>query len=1224
MPAGCIVGATNPDNPWWIAVPMNGQKQLSANTAYKVCSELGGLSLPISETQCLWGINECGFDCGIWFTPGFLAANPDLVITLEPRLYKYNTADQDNPFDMGSLGNALRFPPAAARIGNTYYGSLSEAVAAVPTDGTETTITMVADETISGNTGVTIAAGKNVVLDLAGHTVELAVATTSQAFLIQNNGTLTVNDSATGGRLYANGEGKGGLNTKGVILNCGQLTVNGGTIAAKSTNSAGAAYGAANAIQCQKPTADASVVINGGTLTAEGGTVMNIMTSSAVYMVLNSVSSTAAFTMTGGTLVASGSDMCSAVNVYLQNNEALQVAVNISGGELRGVKEALYVHGGTTLDYQGVVTTITGGTFTGFYEAQQTTEFALNVRARPLNVTDGTFNYGFYIGAHKIDISGGNFTEDVILYRDGGSAVAKVSGGSFGSVVTSGTAGNLTVNGDANLYNQKKYIYGGTFKADPTARVADGYVAIEDNGIWVVGKVQTTELEQKGEVTETAATYAVTAVVKTNDVEVAGSVTTEQEIAVRVADEGNVADTTLSKFEIGEVISKAVASAGEDATSVTKVEILVNASTESAGQVQSITYDVRPEAIVTVSKAGEADTTSTVELSNADLAADAEFTFELDVSSLGLSIGDSVRVTHSWDAYVDAAGNDIAAGSETTLATVAAGQKVRITTKHFSSWTLEGVTIGGETVAIVFAANGSEIAQYGSVADAISAGTTVNGCTVLVLDGTHTIESEIEVSKSIAIVGQSRDGTILDSTINTTASAAFKITSDNVTIGDLTINRPASVGNSRPYHINIGPSSTQSNIVVRNVKFTGGHYCLNLYASNFTIDSCVFDNPGSDAILLGCSAGNSKIVNNEFVQTSPSGQGFIYCTNGRNYSSGTLTISGNVATKGRCFFHFLNWSNIQESNKVTLNIVGNVATNYNNKAIVFASGSGYALGSIFNSITITNNVLFTSAKRPTIQRDDTDTSLAIDASCNYWGEYWAPDYFEEIIPGSDGKMLVMGDNITYEPYYITYNSTTGELSDLRPLPPVAQIIRDNGATTNKYESLAQAIKDVQAGETIQLLSNVTWDGTAEDPAAGSTSYYNLTAAGNVTIDGNGYTLFGAGATPTDSAIMLGDLSWDAPTGAGYVYTITNMAFSGFSSVDHGVLRAQGVTANVIGCTFTDNASSTGWGVVSSSHANLNVKDCVFSGTTSGKCIDFGSNGNNANDITLFVDTKNKD
>ena len=96
--------------------------------------------------------------------------------------------------------------------------------------------------------------------------------------------------------------------------------------------------------------------------------------------------------------------------------------------------------------------------------------------------------------------------------------------------------------------------------------------------------------------------------------------------------DADVADITLTSVKIDEVVTKAVESVGEDATSVTAVEILVNASTESEGEVQSITYEVRPEAIVTVSKQGEADTTSTVELSNADLAADAEFTFELDVS----------------------------------------------------------------------------------------------------------------------------------------------------------------------------------------------------------------------------------------------------------------------------------------------------------------------------------------------------------------------------------------------------------------------------------------------------------------------------------------------------------------------------------------------------------------------------------------------------------------
>ncbi len=91
-----------------------GQMQLSANTPYRVCSDIAAKgtlnwTLPVGPSS-LWGENESGFLCGIWFTPGFHAANPDLVITLEPRLYKYNVEDQSNPIDMGSLGNALHFP----------------------------------------------------------------------------------------------------------------------------------------------------------------------------------------------------------------------------------------------------------------------------------------------------------------------------------------------------------------------------------------------------------------------------------------------------------------------------------------------------------------------------------------------------------------------------------------------------------------------------------------------------------------------------------------------------------------------------------------------------------------------------------------------------------------------------------------------------------------------------------------------------------------------------------------------------------------------------------------------------------------------------------------------------------------------------------------------------------------------------------------------------------
>ncbi|MBQ6247227.1 MAG: hypothetical protein IJK04_10200, partial [Kiritimatiellae bacterium] len=406
MPAGCIVGAVNPSNPWWMAVPTMGQMQLSANTPYRVCSDIAAQgtlnwTLPIGPSS-LWGENESGFLCGIWFTPGFHAANPDLVITLEPRLYKYNVEDQSNPIDMGPLGNALHFPsphvtiipptqaepnaivaaidngyltpaatepaiidyssllpnlsvefniaavqqiattagdssiklkikdvtesgvtdsktiqitlvdendnpvyaegtaagtatvivpfpvesgkvpvvyyvngstktkvdgatynsengtvtftvthfseyeittesaqPSVAQIGTTKYKTLAEAIAAVSTDGTETTITMIADEAVVA--GVTVAAGQNIVLELNGKTISGNTDSTSHYALITNRGTLTIQDNTDTNK---DGTGTGLITTyitnpdtgdvpsyaSNTISNFGNLTVKSGKI----------------------------------------------------------------------------------------------------------------------------------------------------------------------------------------------------------------------------------------------------------------------------------------------------------------------------------------------------------------------------------------------------------------------------------------------------------------------------------------------------------------------------------------------------------------------------------------------------------------------------------------------------------------------------------------------------------------------------------------------------------------------------------------------------------------------------------------------------------------------------------------------------------------------------------------------------------------------------------------------------------------------------------
>ena len=194
----------------------------------------------------------------------------------------------------------------------------------------------------------------------------------------------------------------------------------------------------------------------------------------------------------------------------------------------------------------------------------------------------------------------------------------------------------------------------------------------------VVLIIETGDLTPSKEITAetTEVNYTVPVTVKDSTGNVI-SETAAQEIAVSVGNE-DVANITLTSVKIDDVVTKAVESVGEDATSVTAIEIQVKASTEAAGEVSSISYEVHPEAVVTVSKTGEADATSTVELSNTDLAADAVFTFDLDVSSLNLADGDKVKATHSWSAYTDASGASVAAGSETTLSTVAANLPGRL------------------------------------------------------------------------------------------------------------------------------------------------------------------------------------------------------------------------------------------------------------------------------------------------------------------------------------------------------------------------------------------------------------------------------------------------------------------------------------------------------------------------------------------------------------------
>ena len=275
-----------------------------------------------------------------------------------------------------------------AKIGTTEYATLAEAVAAVPTDGTQTTITMIADETIVGNAGLTIAVGKNIVLDLNGKAVIGNTDSETTYALICNLGNLTIKDASD---TNANGTGTG------------KLEVNPAKPWVYSEENPGG-Y-ASNLIR------------NEGTLMVESGNFMNNGQGSACYAIDNY--SAGNVTINGGKVDAAKS---SAVRLFYNNGGS----VTVNGGVIGHYNSnsdysymGIQVQNGTNANV-----TVNGGTLDGY--------FALYTgnSGGSTNITGGTFDgyVGFGENTPNISISGGEFNAWVGAY---GSQEHFISGGTF-------------------------------------------------------------------------------------------------------------------------------------------------------------------------------------------------------------------------------------------------------------------------------------------------------------------------------------------------------------------------------------------------------------------------------------------------------------------------------------------------------------------------------------------------------------------------------------------------------------------------------------------------------------------------------------------------------------------------------------------------------------------------------------------------------------------------
>ena len=286
---------------------------------------------------------------------GYLATdNPD------------TTTSADYPLTIGG--------PYVAKIGDTPYATLADAVAAVPENGTETTtITMIANTELAAK--VVIPASKNIVLDLNGKTITTAYngdpSDGKHYYAIGNYGTFTLNDSSVelnGGTLLSSAGSKYAVHIEAATVAVNDITVSG-------SNWNGVFYTVDSNLTVEDADIDiicayyVFYVDKGSTVTVNGGTYKKTGTNWESMICVGTEPSatvnTNTLTINDGTFeLAPPADKQGVNPLILQWVDGGYARIVINGGTIIGTSQNLYkLHSGLQNSPEYAEVYITAGTF---------------------------------------------------------------------------------------------------------------------------------------------------------------------------------------------------------------------------------------------------------------------------------------------------------------------------------------------------------------------------------------------------------------------------------------------------------------------------------------------------------------------------------------------------------------------------------------------------------------------------------------------------------------------------------------------------------------------------------------------------------------------------------------------------------------------------------------------------------------------------------------------
>ena len=237
-----------------------------------------------------------------------------------------------------------------------------------------------------------VPAGVTVILDLKGQTI---TSNDGANAYIDNSGSLTILDSATGGAIISNSKSGSGSNIL-CLNNNGALTVESGNFTVNSCNRS------CYTVYSKGP----SVTINGGTFAAN----YTNKTGSYVCHTLGLGGTDSVVTITGGSFTATSASektdtRCAPIYVMKECN----VQITVSDGTFTG-NRTVGTNGATALrigDKATPVITIAGGSFSA---KNAGTDGFINGLKGTLSITGGTFTYdGTMFSKAPTAITGGTF-----------------------------------------------------------------------------------------------------------------------------------------------------------------------------------------------------------------------------------------------------------------------------------------------------------------------------------------------------------------------------------------------------------------------------------------------------------------------------------------------------------------------------------------------------------------------------------------------------------------------------------------------------------------------------------------------------------------------------------------------------------------------------------------------------------------------------------------------